>query len=143
MRGFFFAFFALAVLLYAAVPAVAQTVFTEVNNEHDPVKRADMALSIAEISFDHAKQAYVDGQIEKGDAQLENMTSALNICVQSLETAHKAKFYKKAELRVAYLQRRMQGLVDDIELSRRGWAEYTERKLEEIHDKLLEGVMRK
>ncbi len=55
----------------------------------------------------------------------------------------KAKSYKKAELQVAYLQRRMQGLLDDIEIQKRGWAEYTQRKLEEIHDKLLSGVMRR
>jgi hypothetical protein len=37
----------------------------------------------------------------------------------------------------------MKGLVDDLSIQQRGWAEYTERKLDDIHDKLLEGVMRK
>jgi hypothetical protein len=44
---------------------------------------------------------------------------------------------------VALLQRRMQGLLDDIALQQRGWAEYTQRKLDKLHDKLLDGVMRK
>lgn len=111
--------------------------------EHDPAKRSESELSHAEMAFDRAREAYNKGNIENGDAALEEMTKALNACVESLDVAHKARYYKKAELRVAYLQRRMAGLLDDIDLPQRGWAEYTDRKLEEIHDKLLAGVMRK
>lgn len=111
--------------------------------EHDPGKRSESELNQAEMAFDRARQAYNKGNIENGDAALEDMTKALNACVESLDAAHKARYYKKAELRVAYLQRRMAGLLDDIDLPQRGWAEYTDRKLEEIHEKLLAGVMRK
>ncbi len=121
----------------------AQSFISELEAEHDPARRSEKALVYADTAFDNARDFYNQGQIQKGDAQLEDMTNALNECVSSLAVARKAKFYKKAELRVAYLQRRLQGLVDDIEVQRRGWAEYTQRKLEEIHDKLLEGVMRK
>ncbi len=121
----------------------AQSLPTELRAEHDPAKRSEMALNFADTFFDNAHDFYTKGEIDKGDAQLEDMTNALNECVVSLAIARKAKFYKRAELKVAYLQRRMQTLLDDIELQRRGWAEQTQRKLEEIHDKLLEGVMRK
>lgn len=121
----------------------AQSPITELKSEHDPNKRSEMALNLADTAFDNARDYYAKGEIQKGDAQLEDMTNALNECVVSLAAARKPKFYKKAELKVAYLQRRMQGLLDDIEIQRRGWAEYTERKLDEIHDKLLDGVMRK
>lgn len=123
--------------------AHAQSLLAELKAEHDPTKRSELALSFADAAFDNARDFYAKGEIQKGDAQLEDMTNALNECVVSLAVAHKARFYKKAELKVAYLQRRMQGLLDDIEIQRRGWAEYTERKLDEIHDKLLDGVMRK
>jgi hypothetical protein len=63
--------------------------------------------------------------------------------VSSLAVAHKSLLYKKAELRVAYLQRRLQGLVDEIAVQNRGRAAYTERKLDEIHDHLLEEVIKK
>jgi len=121
----------------------AQAFLTELKAEHDPTKRAEMALNFADTAFDNARDFYAKGEVQKGDAQLEDMTNALNECVVSLGAARKAKFYKRAELKVAYLQRRMQGLVDDIEIQRRGWAEYTQRKVDEIHDKLLDGVMRK
>ena len=109
----------------------------------DAAKQSIAELADAEQAFDDARSAYDKGDIDKGDAQLEKMTKALDACVGSLEAAHKARFYKKAEIKVALLQRRMSGLLDDIELPRRGWAEQTSRKLDEIHDKLLAGAMGK
>lgn len=133
-----------AVLMAAwASAARPQSLLMELKAEHDPAKRSEKALTLADEAFDNARDYYNKGEIQKGDAELEDMTNALNECVGSLEEARKAKFYKKAELKVAYLQRRMQGLLDDIEIQKRGWAEYTQRKLEEIHEKLLSGVMRR
>ena len=121
----------------------AQSLISEIKAEHDPVRRSEKALSFADVAFDSARGNYDKGDIHKGDAELENMMTALEECVSSLDVARKAKYYKKAEMNVAMLQRRLQGLVDDINLQQRGWAEYTQRKLDELHDKLLEGVMRK
>jgi len=127
----------MAASLYAQSPAA------DLKAEHDPVKRAEKAVALAEMAFDNARVFYDKGEIDKGDAQLEDMMNALNECVTSLDAAHKAKFYKKPEMKVAYLQRRMSGLLDDLGIQVRGWAEYTQRKLDEVHDKLLEGAMRK
>lgn len=136
--------FALSLLAITSVAVLqAQSFVDDLKAEHDPARRSELALAFADTAFDTARDFYTKGEVHKGDAQLEDMTNALNQCVNSLEEARKAKFYKKAELRVAYLQRRMKGLLDEIELQQRGWAEYTERKLDEIHDKLLDGVMRK
>lgn len=121
----------------------AQSFLAELQSEHDPAKRSELALSFADESFDQARELYHKGLVEKGDAQLENMTSALNACVESLAVANKARFYKRAELKVALLQRRLSGLMDNLSVAERGWAEQTGRKVEEIHDKLLNGVMRK
>jgi hypothetical protein len=99
-------------------------------------------LAIAEAAFEHAHSFYAEGEIDGGNAQLENMTNALNIAVTSLAAAHQWPLNKKAELKVAHLQRRLQELVDDIALPERGWAEYTERKLDEIHSLLLYQVIK-
>jgi hypothetical protein len=123
--------------------APAQSFLAELKAQRDPGKRSEMALILADTAFDNARDLYAKGEIEQGDAQLENMTNALNECVVSAESARKPKFYKKAEQNVALLQRRIKTLLDDLQLQERGWAEYTDRKLEEIHDKLLAGVMRK
>lgn len=121
----------------------AQSLLGEINQEHNPGKRVELALSLADESFHHARDYYDQGKMEKGDAALENMTSALNACVQSLAVSNKAKFYKRAELKVAYLQRRMNDMLEEMNVQRRGWAEQTMRRVEAIHDKILNGVMSK
>jgi hypothetical protein len=128
---------------FASFLSAQQSFLAELETERDPARRSDKALTFADAAFDNARDFYSKGQIKKGDAELENMTNALKECVGSLQAAHKARFYKKAELKVAFLQRRMQGLVDDLSIPERGWAEYMQRKLDDIHDKLLDGVMRK
>lgn len=71
------------------------------------------------------------------------MTKLLEACVSALESARKAGLYKQAELRVATILRRLQSLTDDLAVEDRGWAEYTLKKVDSIHDKLLTGVMKK
>jgi len=131
----------LSVALSAALPA--QSFISELKAEPNPVRRAEKALAYADNAFASAHEFYDHGNVPKGDELLDNMTAALRECVQSLRATHKPGVYKKAELNVAMLQRRMQGLLDDIDVQNRGWADYTNRKLEEIHDALLNGVMRK
>ncbi|HEX4167048.1 MAG TPA: hypothetical protein VHZ55_16405 [Bryobacteraceae bacterium] len=136
--------FAMGLLVVLPVGyATAGTSHRDTSGVSDPGRQAEAALSSAEDSFDAAREAYDKGNVDKGDEALEQMTKNLDVCVGLLQTAHKARFYKKAELRVAMLQRRMTGLLDDIALQQRGWAEQTNRKLDEIHDKLLAGVMSK
>lgn len=130
-------------LLLLTTAIRSQSLISEIKSEHDPFKRSEKALSLANDAFDNARDEYVKGEINKGDAELETMMNALDECVASLNTAHKARYYKKAEMDVALLQRRLKTLVDDISVQERGWAEYTQRKLDELHDKLLDGVMRK
>ena len=115
----------------------------DLKDEHDPAKRSEKFLEAAEAAFDSARAAYAKDDVHTGDAHLDDMMSALQNCVSTLDTAHKSRLYKRAEMRVASLQRRMQSLLDEISITQRGWAEQTGRKLEEIHDKLLEGAMKK
>lgn len=138
-----FAVMSLAIVTFVS-SGYAQSFVAELKTmEHDPAKRSEKALVLADSAFDNARDFYAKGEFNKGDAQLEDMTNALNFCVESLQQAHKAKYYKKAELGVALLQRRMESLLVDIDIQYRGWAEQTDRTLDQIHDKLLAGVMKK
>ncbi|HEX4228590.1 MAG TPA: hypothetical protein VHZ07_07960 [Bryobacteraceae bacterium] len=121
-----------------------QSLVEELRAVRDPARRSEKALTLADEAFDDARGFYDKGEIKKGDAQLDNMTQALRECAESLAAMHHGGgHYKKAELRVAALQRRLQGLLEDIDAQDRGWADYTARKVDEIHDQLLAGVMRK
>ncbi len=123
--------------------ASAQSFMLELSAEPNAGKRAEKALLVADSAFDSAHDLYAKGDVHNADAQLDDMTLALSECVHSLQSIHKPGLYKKAELKVSDLQRRLSGLLDNINLDERGWAEYTSRKLDEIHDKLLTGVMTK
>jgi hypothetical protein len=123
--------------------AAAQPAQVDLKEERDPAKRCEKFLESAEAAFDGARSAYTKDDIHKGDAALDEMMSALNSCLSTLDAAHKSRLYKRAEMRVSLLQRRLQSLLDEISVTQRGWAEQTGRKLEEVHDKLLEGAMKK
>lgn len=127
-----------APLTTAAAPAQVDP-----RDEHDPAKRSEKYLETAEAAFDNARSAYAKDDVHTGDAQLDEMMTALQNCVSTLQPVHKSRLYKRAEMRVASLQRRLQSLLDEISITQRGWAEQTGRKLEDIHDKLLEGAMKK
>lgn len=134
---------ALAILL-AAIPLYAQTAIqAELKAEPNASRRVEKSLALAEQSFATADDSYNKGDVHKGDAELDDMMTALRICLDSLDAAHKGGLWKKAELRVALLQRKLNGLLDNIGVEQRGWAEYTGRKLDEVHDKMLEGVMQR
>jgi len=128
---------------FATVTASAQPAQVDLKEERDPAKRSERFLEAAESAFDGARAAYAKDDVHKGDAELDEMVTALNSCVSTLETLHKSRLFKKAEMRVSFLQRRLESLLDEISVTQRGWAEQTGRKLEEIHDKLLEGAMKK
>jgi hypothetical protein len=111
--------------------------------EQNPSKRSTLALTLAASALSDASNCYKSGNIHKGDAELDEMIQDLRECVRSLKAAHKSGNYKKAELKVASLQRRLHDLVSDLSIENRGWAEQTERTVEDIHDQILTGVMKK
>jgi hypothetical protein len=112
--------------------------------EHNPRKRAELALSLASDAFTSASRFYEQGDADKGDAELDDMTKNLKECLSSLREAHRGgNSYHKAELKVASLQRRLHDLIGNISLGKRGWAQQTERTVDAIHDQLLAGVMKK
>lgn len=129
--------------VFAPLSTAARPAQVDLRDERDPAKRSEKSLEIAETAFDGARAAYAKDDVHTGNAQLDEMMAALQNCLSTLQAVHKNRLYKKAEMRVAFLQRRLQSLLDEISITQRGWAEQTGRKLEEIHDKLLEGAMKK
>jgi hypothetical protein len=112
--------------------------------ESNPRKRAQLALTLASNAFDCATRSYGEGEIHKGDAELDDMTKDLKECLRSLREAHKGGHsYQKAELKVAALERRLHDLIGNIAIGNRGWAQQTERTVDGIHDQLLAGAMQK
>lgn len=122
---------------------MAESYLSQLKAVRNPGKRSEKALKLADAAFENARQFYHDGEIQKGDAALDQMTQALTACLKSAEIANKAKYFKKAELNVAKLQRQMTWLLSNLEVRNRGWAKITSKKMDQIHNQLLAGAMRK
>jgi hypothetical protein len=93
-----------------------QSFVVDLKEVQDLVKHSEKAFTFANLAFENARAFYAKGDIESGDAQLEEITNALNECLRSLPLVDKPQLYKRAEQKVASLQRRIQGVVDEIQL---------------------------
>lgn len=133
----------LCLVLAGSICGAGQDALDNLKTESNPSRRADMGLALADAQFDSARTAFNKQDYQTGNTCLDIMTKALDDVVSSLHQAGKSRLYKRAEIRVSQLQRRLRDLTDDIGAEDRGWAEQTGRHLSEIHEKLLEGVMRK
>lgn len=115
----------------------------QLHAEHNPKKRAKLALRLASTAFNEADGFYRAGEVHKGDAALDEMTGDLKECLSSLRAAHSGNSYQRAELKVASLERRLHDLVETISIQNRGWAQQTERTVDKIHDQILNGAMKR
>jgi hypothetical protein len=73
----------------------AQSFLAELKAMPNAAKRSEKALAFADAAFENAQSFYAKGEIDNGDAQLEDMISALNECVGSLAAARKNNCTKR------------------------------------------------
>ena len=120
---------------------------TGVKTEPDLEKRSDLALANADRQVDVAREAYRAGELKKMEAALDELRDSANLSLESLEQAHKKarnnKYYKRAELKIRALLRRLSGLLDEVELDDRKQVEAVRDRLQEVHEQVLAAIMSK
>jgi hypothetical protein len=118
-----------------------------VKAEPDLQKRLELALSNADQEIDAARDAYKAGDVGKLSAALEEVRDSVNLSFESLEERHKKprndKYYKRAELKVRSLLRRLASFSDEVDLDERKKVEAVRQRLQEVHDQLIAAIMRK
>jgi hypothetical protein len=118
-----------------------------VKSEPDLQKRSELALSNADREIDTARNAYKSGDLGKMSTALDEVRDSVNLCFESLEERHKKarndKYYKRAELKVRALLRRLKSLSDEVDLDQRKQVEAVHQRLQEVHDQLIAAIMRK
>ena len=131
---------AVALLLFFAFADLAA-----VKSEPDPNRRSELALISADEEIDHARQAYQDGNEATEAADIQEVAELVSLCYDSLEQSHgaprKSKYYKRAELKVSALMRRLSGFRDEVSFDFRPRVETVLKKLSDIHDQLLDDIM--
>jgi hypothetical protein len=134
--------FVAALGLLAGAPT-ADTLPASLKDEHNPGKRSEMAIELADKSLDQAREYYRTGDVARAEAELDQVGTLADECYQSAQEAHKSKYWKKAEQKIAALSRKVHSISESLGYEQRDKAQKLGARLDSIHDKLLAGVMSK
>jgi len=130
-----------------AVLWIALADIASIKAEPDLEKRSELALTNADEQVDAARQAYGAADMKAQQAALDEIRESVETSFDALERTNKAprksKYYKRAELKVQALLRRLRTFEDDVSVDDRSAVESVIRKLQEIHDQLLIEIMSK
>lgn len=120
---------------------------TAVKSEPDPEKRSELALVNADHQIDEARKAYMAGDPKGEQVALDEVSESVTLCYDALEHTHtaprKSKYYKRAELKVQELIRRLSGLRDEVSFESRQAVERVLNTVTNIHDQLITDIMSK
>jgi hypothetical protein len=120
---------------------------TAVKSEPDLEKRSEMALANADHAIDEARKAYSAGDQKAEQAALDEVTESVTLCYDALKHSHtpprKSKYYKRAELKVQELIRRLSGFRDEVSFEARQSVEHVINTVSNIHDQLITDIMSK
>jgi hypothetical protein len=116
-------------------------------DEPDLNRRSELALINADEKIDAARQAYQAGNDAAEAAAIQEVADSVALSYTSLEQTHgaprKSKYYKRAELKVSALMRRLNGFRDEVSFDLRPHVDAALKKLSDIHDELLTDIMSK
>lgn len=118
-----------------------------VKAEPDLNKRSELALENADSAIDTARKASEAGDERTIQAALGEVEESASLCYDSLEQTHatprKSRYYKRAELKISALLRRLNSLRDQVGYETRPAVEAAIKKLSDVHDQLLQEIMSK
>ena len=118
-----------------------------VKSEPDLNHRSELALANADEKIDAARKAYEAGDTAAEAANVQEVADSVALCYDALEQSQtaprKSRYYKRAELRISALMRRLSALRDEVSFDFRPNVEAALKKLSEIHDEVLSDIMSK
>ena len=113
--------------------------------EPDLNHRSELALLNADEKLDAARQAYQAGDEATEAAAIQEVADSVTLCYDSLEQTRgaprKSRYYKRAELKVSALMRRLSGFRDEVSFDFRPRVDVVLKKVSDIHDELLADIM--
>jgi hypothetical protein len=118
-----------------------------VRAEPDSDKRSELALVNADHQLDHARQTYQGGDQGAAEAALKEVSESVDVCYDALQESHtpprKSKYYKRAELKLQALLRRLNGFREDSGFEMQPAVDAVVKKVSEVHDRLIADIMSK
>jgi hypothetical protein len=116
-----------------------------VKGEPDLNRRSELALVNADAKIDQARQAYQAGDEAAETAAIQEVAESVTLSYDALEKTHgaprKSRYYKRAELKVSALMRRLSGFRDEVSFDFRPKVDEVLKRLSDVHDELLSDIM--
>lgn len=136
----------IAVLALAACACAAD--LGAIRAESNLEKRAGRALENADQSLDAAVDAVRADRAEQLKSALDEVVASVHLAQESLKETGKdprrhSKYFKKAELSLRKLLRRLKDLETSVSVADRQGLLEAEQKVQEVHDAILNGIMTK
>jgi|SRR5579872_3194367 len=120
---------------------------TGIKGEPNLERRSDLAIDNADHAIDDARAAYQAGDMAKTEAALKEVRESVDLALDSLDNSGKKprsnSHYKKAEMRVNKMLRRLSGFRDEMSVDDRKPVDEVMARLQEVHDRLLAEIMSK
>ncbi|HLG97280.1 MAG TPA: hypothetical protein VKX49_13295 [Bryobacteraceae bacterium] len=118
-----------------------------VKAEPDLDKRSELALVNADHNIDQAEQAYKSGDLSGTETALKDVSESVVVCYDALQQTRtpprKSKYYKRAELKVQALLRRLNGFREDVGFETQAAVDAAVKKVSDVHDHLIADIMSK
>ena len=116
-------------------------------NEPNVEKRSDLAIKNADLAVTAAREAAQKGDDVALHAALDEVRGSVDLAVESLGQSttnpRKSRFYKKAELAVGQILRRLDGLLQSAGAFEQDVIKPAREYISEQHDKLIGDIMGK
>lgn len=137
-----------AVLWLAAALGGAPAEYPAVMAEPNLEKRSELALAEAETAITAAKQAYDQQKADEFRTRLVDVEQLAELSYKSLQDTGKRarrspKYFKRAELRLRTIMRRLTGLGGEVSVDDRPLVESALARVNGVHEQLLHDIMTK
>lgn len=121
---------------------------TTVRQEPNLERRSELALDNAALAVAACSQAYKSGDLEKTKVEAVEIEESVTVSYDSLRETGKdpgksPKYFKRAEVSTRQLLRRLDDLIGSMSASDRAIIEVVRDRVSDIHEELLNGIMRK
>jgi hypothetical protein len=119
-----------------------------VQSEPNLEKRSDKALANADLAMEAARKAYQAPDLKAFEASLNEVRESVDLSYKSLQDTGKAarrspKYFKRAELKLRALLKRLENLKVDVALDDRAQVESLAKHVNDVHDQILHEIMTK
>ena len=134
------------VALVLAVAGVTRADLSQARAEANLEKRSKLALDNAKAMLTGAREAYQKGESSRAQADVAEMRESVELAYQSLQETNKnprrsPRWFKYAEIQTRDMLRKLDVFEQSMSYADRGMLTDVKAYVQQVHDKLLEGLL--